>query len=372
MVPEVDWAALAGWSPWSGRELDAGLVDAALDACEAIMTGRLLPREATRLLLRERSLPPSMLIPAPRPTRPRVVAFGMGQYAKVVAVPRVRRHLDLACWHEIDPTQIGRGRQGPWAVRTSGLPEPDERPDAFLLAGYHHTHAPIAVTALERGASVIVEKPIATTNEQLDALLAAMAEGPGRVFVGFHKRYNPLTAMAREDLQLGDGRAVSMRCIVYEIPLPRNHWYLWPESRGRVLGNGCHWIDYCLCLNDWARPTRIESRALRNGDVVVTMDLENGASLAMTITEHGSDRLGVREHIHLTAGRRTATIRDDHLYEAESSTGVLRRHRVPKMAAFEKMYEHFGGSIAMGVGGDSTVSVEVSGRAALEAAEGLS
>src|SRR5262249_29952697 len=163
-----------------------------------------------------------------------------------------------------------------------------------------------------------------------------MKRSKGRLFAGFHKRYSPFNELLRTDLQITSERPVSYRAIVFEIPLPKNHWYLWPNSQGRIVCNGCHWIDHFLFLNDFCAPTRIESRRLGNDDVDVIIDLENGASFSLVITEHGSTRLGVRELLNITAGDRTANIQDERRYSAESSTRLLRREKANRYAAAEQ------------------------------------
>ena len=309
--------------------------------------------------------------PSARSGRKQAVVFGMGQYAKTAVVPRVGEFMDIRCWHEVDPTQVGPIGNRTFDVRTSMYAEPNEHYDVYFAAGFHHTHAPIGIWALEHGADVVVEKPLATTSRQLDALLTAMAKSTGRLFAGFHKRYSPFNELLRSDLQISAGTAVSYRATVFEVPLPIHHWYLWPNSRGRIVCNGCHWIDHFLFLNNFCRPTQIESRRLGNGDVVVLIDLENGASFSLIITEHGSSRLGVREHLNITAGNRTAVIQDERRYWAETSAALLRKKKANRYAAAEQMYQSIMERIVSGAPGDSVESVEISTRAMLDAQDQL-
>src|SRR5690606_27250969 len=126
-------------------------------------------------------------------------------YAKTAIYPRVKRYVDIRGWHEIDPTQIGPiDRERPFQLRTSMFPEPDELYDVYFVAGFHHTHASIAIHGLQQDADVVVEKPLVTTFEQLDQLLASLRESRGRFFAGFQKRYNPLNKIFRADASVSD------------------------------------------------------------------------------------------------------------------------------------------------------------------------
>src|SRR4249919_3309810 len=68
-----------------------------------------------------------------------------------------------------------------WGERTLGVPARrtlaaalrHERPDVVLLVSPPETHRPLAEAALEAGAHVIVEKPLAPTLADARALVAA-------------------------------------------------------------------------------------------------------------------------------------------------------------------------------------------------------
>ena len=81
------------------------------------------------------------------------------------------------------------------------------------------------------------------------------------------------------------------------LPLPKLHWYSWPNSGSRLLSNGCHWIDYFLFLNAFSPVTNYSLKVAKNGDSNVFVELENKAVFTMVLTDLGSSRLGVREHI---------------------------------------------------------------------------
>jgi predicted dehydrogenase len=230
-----------------------------------------------------------------------------------------------------------------------------------LIAGFHHTHAGLAVEALRRGGFAVVEKPLITRRDQLDPLLAEVERSP-RLFACFHKRYSAFNAQAALDLAVRPGDPIHYHCVVFEEPLPDLHWYRWPNSGSRLVSNGCHWIDHFLFLNGYAKPIR--STVLRAlGDIaIVTVELENGAVFSMTLGDQGSPRLGVREYIELRAGQRTSTIMDATRYRSEDRSRVLRRLRVGRQESYTRMYRSIGKTILAGGEGDSLASIEVCNR----------
>lgn len=359
-------SSLAGWQPETQ-------IEPALDDAFKTRIGEVM------------SSPPSSWVPAEeRPPessvrerveggpvagdRPSYHVFGYGQYAKVNAIANLDLKLHLAGIHEINPAQLGPvpATPGP-ALDTSPVPRVDEKIDNAVLAGYHHSHGPLAVELIERGARhVIIEKPLTTTAAQLDDLLAAMDRNPdARVHAAFQRRHSPFNRLIRRDLGPGP---VSMSATVYEVPLPALHWYRWPVVGNSVVSNGCHWIDYFLYLNDFAEVTRHQALVLAD-QVVLVLELVNGASCSISLRHSGSPRLGVRDLISLWRDDATVTIEDNSHYRSEQGFGRSRSASCSRLRSHEDMYVEFARRISEDTPGDSRRSIEVSTRAMTRLAE---
>jgi predicted dehydrogenase len=211
----------------------------------------------------------------------------------------------------------------------------------------------------------VVEKPLAVDNAQLSDLLDAMTLSNGALYCGFHKRYQMLNQHAYHDLGLRPGEPVSYHCIVYEVPLPLRHWYRWPNSKSRLVSNGCHWIDHFLFLNNYCEVSRADLFLAREGTINCSMELANGAYFTMVLTDQGSERIGVQDYIELRANGVTARMSNGATYEAESKNRILRRLTINKMDSYRRMYRSIGQKIAQGMPGDTIESVRVSTGAVL-------
>jgi predicted dehydrogenase len=364
---------LHGWSSWSGESLSERTLEALLAAAEAElgaliaggrMAGRRLPAGRGRAVSeRARARRP------PTPGRLTAVLFGYGNYAKTAILPNLGPGIELAKIHEVDPLQLGLAKHHRIALDSSPWPRPDERFDVYLVAGFHHTHADIAVTALGQGAAVVLEKPLATEWEQVDALEGALRSGRGRLFAGFQRRYWPFTALARADLGITPGEPVCYRCVVDEEPLPPRHWYRWLRSRGRIVANGCHWIDHFLFLNGHAAVRRVEAATVECGDIVAGLELDNGARFEMRLTDRATSRTGMRNTIELRARGVTVRVDNDRDYRAETTTRLLRRARQPRLDAYRAMYRGIAERISRGGPGDALDSITRSARVTLMLAD---
>ena len=288
------------------------------------------------------------------------VLFGYGNYAKVIVLPNIAPYVDISCIHEVDPLQIPIEKNAICTWDTAADLRIGEQYDAYFLTGFHHSHAPLAIKALQAGAYAVVEKPLAVDNEQLSELLDAMSHSKGYLFSCFHKRYLPLNQHAIHDLQLGSGKPLSYHCIVYEVSLPRRHWYRWPNSKSRLVSNGCHWIDHFLYLNNYCEIAWTDLCLAVDGTINCSIELKNGAFFTMLLTDQGSERIGVQDYIELRANGVTVRMSNGALYEAESNDRILRRIRINKMESYRHMYRSIGLKIAQGLPGDTIESVRIS------------
>jgi predicted dehydrogenase len=364
--------AIRGWSPCSGVPLPADLPRSMRETAIPLLQATDWPN-ATSHPASASDEPHEFRVQEEwseraRPSRAgrRAAIFGYGHYAKTIIVPNVESTLSIDAVHEIDPTQIPARGVSISRWDTAATPRPDENYDVYFLAGYHHTHAPLAVEAMNRGAYAVVEKPLAVDDAQLDALLTAMARSDRGLFACFHRRYSPLNKFALRDLGQRPGGAINYHCIVYEVRLPQLHWYRWPTSRSRLVSNGCHWIDQFLWLNGYSDVHSSEIFRAPDGTVNCSAVLRNGAVFTMVLTEVGSERIGLQDHVELRAGDRTVRIIDNTRYRSEDNSRVIRTLRVAKGHAYKRMYREIAKRVAAGEGGDSLASVRISTRLVLD------
>src|SRR3954463_15045878 len=102
-----------------------------------------------------------------------------------------------------------------------------EKPEIVIVATPDHWHALPTIAAVKAGAHVYVEKPIAHTIGEGQAMLKAARANQRVVQVGTHRRMSPHMIHAREFLQDGRAGKIGMvRCFVHtggdgpEKPLP--------------------------------------------------------------------------------------------------------------------------------------------------------
>ena len=109
--------------------------------------------------------------------------------------------------------------------------------DVVVVATPHSSHAELTIAALEGGAHVLCEKPLAVEAREADAMVAS-AERAGKLLgVAFQQRFRPVIAAARR--LLDDGRLGSLVRVSLVDPLYRpNVYYRTADWRGTWRGEG--------------------------------------------------------------------------------------------------------------------------------------
>lgn len=112
-----------------------------------------------------------------------------------------------------------------------------------------HTHAALAIAALRAGKHVLVEKPMATSVSEADAMLAAAREAGHLLTVFQNRRLDPDFLAIQELLAAGTlGPVHQIRRGIYGYQR-RDDWQTLRELGGGLLNNwGAHIVDQALIL----------------------------------------------------------------------------------------------------------------------------
>ena len=85
------------------------------------------------------------------------------------------------------------------------------RPDGIVLATPNQLHVPQALQCIEAGVSCLLEKPIAPTVAEAEALVTAAEMRGARLLIGHHRAHSPIMAKACAVVQSGQlGRVVGV------------------------------------------------------------------------------------------------------------------------------------------------------------------
>ena len=198
--------------------------------------------------------------------------------------------------------------------------------DAVFIAARHSLHAGLVAAALEAGKATYVEKPLCTTSEELESLEAAWARHPLPVVVGFNRRFAPATQAVREFFAADTRLPMSIRYTVRAGALPAQHWLHDPTEGGRIAGEVCHFVDWCMAMAG-APLVRVFASvrgAAADESLHATLEFAGGGQATLVyepVATHGLPK----ERIEIARGSRLAVMEDFRDVTFFSPAGRKRR-----------------------------------------------
>lgn len=137
--------------------------------------------------------------------------------------------------------------------RFSGLEEvlADSRVDVVHICTPHYLHAEMAISAMQAGKAVVLEKPVSMNDEELEAVMSCAKETDGRICVMLQNRTNPAVRCLKNILEKNDdmGKIIGISGFLtwcrdasyYAQDAWRGKWKT--EGGGLLINQAIHTID---------------------------------------------------------------------------------------------------------------------------------
>lgn len=138
-----------------------------------------------------------------------------------------------------------------------------QKPDLCCIATYSDSHADYAIAAMESGADVFVEKPLATTVKDAQAVVETAKQLSRKLMVGYILRHHPswqqLVAEARN---LGGPYVFRMNLNQQSQGATWDTHKALMQTTSPLVDCGVHYVDVMCQITD-AKPVRVSGMGLR-------------------------------------------------------------------------------------------------------------
>ncbi len=277
----------------------------------------------------------------------RIGFVGAGNYASSMLLPHLASNSGASLAHVATTKSLSAvNAQKKFGFTTASTDTDaifnDESLDAIFIVTRHATHAKLVCRALETGKAVFVEKPLALTREETDAIAEAITKtGNDRLMVGFNRRFAPLLTAMRKDFG-GSAATSNTRYLVNAGKLAADSWYLNEEAEGsRFVGEGGHFIDTLVWWTGSLPEDVYAVRGPERGDVQATFRFASGATGSIAYLTGGDSRFPKETMDAAGGGRnarldnfRTATVWSGRGKSTTKARGGQDKGQRAEMAAF--------------------------------------
>jgi len=236
--------------------------------------------------------------------------IGAGNFANATMLPALKKISDYA----LVGIASRNGRAGKYCQEKFGFSYStsdhkklleDENIDVVFVATRHHNHAELVMETLQADKNVMVEKPLCLNEEQLYKIVKIAEEKPElRIMVGFNRRFSPMAAELKQRFR--NKGPISINYICNAGFTPKDSWTQDVQiGGGRIIGEGCHFIDWMVWLTDSA-PVKVyaqsigreTSKALKEDNVMISLQFKDGSIGIVSYLACG-DKSFTKEHIQV-------------------------------------------------------------------------
>ncbi|MCC6145827.1 MAG: bi-domain-containing oxidoreductase [Candidatus Hydrogenedentes bacterium] len=297
----------------------------------------------------------------------KVAVIGCGNFAKLERLPYLQRMRE----YEIAMLVSHTGAKVQQLAQQYGIERyatdyqealADPNIDLLIVATPHSLHGQISKDAAKAGKDLIVEKPMAVNAEELEEVYAALRDAGVRYACGFNRRFAPAAIELKKlrDAQSGPCTVV-YRANVGLVP-PGSWMHAPEEGGGRIVGEACHFYDFCNWLVG-AAPLSVSSSAVSyTGDQFVGTDnlssivkYADGSTAMVIYSTMGHTGLE-KERVEFFAGGKAAVLNDFKALAIHGTAGGW------SASAIDKGHGNFMSAIAqaMSAGEDLPIGLEAS------------
>jgi predicted dehydrogenase len=287
--------------------------------------------------------------------------LGAGNFATAVMLPVLRKVagvqlVGVASSSGLSAQHAAKKFRFSYAVSDAAQIYNDENINTVAILTRHNLHASQVIAALMAGKHVFCEKPLALNLEELEeiqAVLSPSVDQPPLLTVGFNRRFAPLAQ--RLGAFISDRKEpLYAHYRVNAGYLPLSHWVQAPDiGGGRIIGEGCHFIDFLTFLVGQA-PVSVITQALpdnghyQEDNLQLTLAFPDGSLGAVTYLANG-DKSFPKERVEVFVGGRIAVLNDFRSLELiRSGKRQVVRSRLRQDKGHRAEWEAFAAAIAAG------------------------
>ena len=244
----------------------------------------------------------------------KVGVLGAGNYAQAVFLPIIRKTGGA----EMKGIVTASGLSAQQAAKKFGFgfaatteEEVLENPDinTVVILTRHQHHARQVLTALNNQKSAYCEKPLALNSEELAEIETKLDQPETPLLsVGYNRRFAPMAASMAEFLRV-HSEPLFIQYRVNAGYLPLNHWLHDPQQGGgRIIGEGCHFIDFLTFLVG-SSPVTVHATALPDNEkynrdnIILTLRYQDGSIGTVTYLANGNKNFAKERIEVFTSGR---------------------------------------------------------------------
>jgi predicted dehydrogenase/threonine dehydrogenase-like Zn-dependent dehydrogenase len=230
-------------------------------------------------------------------TEPNIGLIGAGSFGQNFLLPALKGNCNLVGVATARPNNsknIADKNGFNYCTGNTGDLFADKNINTIFIATRHDSHAEYVLKSLRSGKNIFVEKPLCLTLAELEEIKNEYLKSSVRLMVGFNRRFSP--AIQKMKLLFDDKMPKAIHYRINAGIVPAEHWVHDPKTGGgRIIGEGCHFIDLCMFLAG-SKIKTVSANAMKDASnnqdtVVINLSFDNGSIASISYFSNGNKNL---------------------------------------------------------------------------------
>lgn len=245
--------------------------------------------------------------------------LGAGLYASAVFLPIIQKtasvqKLGICSAKGLSARQLAKKYNYQFACTDESEIFNNNDINTVVILTRHSDHARQILNGLQKNKHIYCEKPLVLNIKELLEIRQAYKNAQSRLMVGFNRRFSPFILKAKDFIK----KSAEPKFIHYRVNagfIPSNHWVHDPnQGGGRIIGEGCHFIDLCIYLAD-SKPLSIQTIGLPNigkyndDNVIINIKFLDGSIATVEYLANG-DKSVEKETLEIFSGGKVVQLND--------------------------------------------------------------
>lgn len=245
-----------------------------------------------------------------------IAIIGAGNFTKMTMLPALKK-----CDANLSHIVSSGGVSGTALAKKFGIANSstdyhavlkDKNVNTVVITTRHNLHASMVVDALENGKNVFVEKPLALSNEEYEAIKESYKKSSNTITVGFNRRFSPFAAKMKSLLGVSNS-PIHVVTTMNAGAIPSNVWvHDLKIGGGRIVGEACHFVDLITFLTGSKVISVCMSALGKNPEentdnVSILLKYENGSNGVINYFSNGSKSYD-KERVEVYSQERTLVL----------------------------------------------------------------
>lgn len=217
----------------------------------------------------------------------------------------------------------------------------DPEIDLVVIGTRQDTHARLIIESLDAGKWVWCEKPMCDSPEEEAAVIAAEKRNPGRLAIGFNRRFAPAVTKTMELLR----RLPRPWFINYRLQSNGGYKHRKDDTfyhdRPHIIYEGCHLLDLSRFMMGSA-PDRIFMDGTEDENDIIILEYADGSRFLLTITSSAGAGFLEKEMMEIYTSAGAISMRDFVELRVRGIPGERDYLFAPKQSAYGPLVKRWG------------------------------